>query len=150
VTGLPFDFEVAERNRILFLLDARIAAARAELARVDGSNVDSERRNLSRHEVRLLRANERLVLSALDARADAHAVRSDLGELAKISQRDALTNIPNRGLVLDRLETAIALARRHGRKLGVLFVDLDAFKLINGTLGHAAGDPRRCRSPPGG
>jgi diguanylate cyclase (GGDEF)-like protein len=140
MTSLPFDFELAERNRILFLLDVKIAAARAELARVDGSSTDNERRSLSRHEARLLHANERLVLSALDARADAHAVRSDLGELAKFSQRDTLTNIPNRGLVLDRLETAIASARRHDRKLGVLFVDLDAFKQINDTLGHGSGD----------
>ena len=140
MTGLPFDLDESERHRTIFLLDARISAARAELARLNGSLVDSERRRVSRHEARLVCANERLVLSALDARADAQAVRDDLGALAKLSQRDALTGIPSRGLALDRLETAIASARRHARKLGVLFVDLDGFKVINDCRGHAAGD----------
>ena len=140
MTSPLFDFEVAERNRTLFVLDAKISAARAELARLDGSAVDAERRKVSRHEARLVHANERLVLSALDAQAAAQAVRDDLGALAKVSQRDVLTDIPSRSLTLDRLETAIAFARRHDRKLGVLFVDLDAFKRINDSLGHAAGD----------
>jgi len=140
MTGPLFDVEVAERNRTLFLLDAKISAARAELARLDGSAADVERRKVSRHEARLLHANERLVLSALDAQAQAQAVRDDLGALAMVSQRDALTNIPGRGLALDRLETAIASARRHARKLGVLFLDLDDFKRINDSQGHAAGD----------
>lgn len=140
MTSPIFDFEVAERNRTLFILDAKISAARVELARLDGSAVDAERRKVSRHEARLVHANERLVLSALDAQAQAQAVRDDLGALAKASQRDVLTDIPSRSLTLDRLETAIAFSRRHDRKLGVLFLDLDDFKGINDSLGHAAGD----------
>jgi diguanylate cyclase (GGDEF)-like protein len=135
-----FDIDVAERHRTLFLLDAKISAARAELARLHDSTPDVERRSVSRHEARLVHANERLVLSALDARADARSLRADLGALEKVSQRDTLTDVPSRALVLDRLETAVACASRRQSKLAVLFVDLDAFRLVNDSQGHAAGD----------
>jgi diguanylate cyclase (GGDEF)-like protein/PAS domain S-box-containing protein len=53
---------------------------------------------------------------------------------------DALTNLPNRTLMLDRLTTSIASARRRREKLGVLHLDIDNFKIINDCLGHSQGD----------
>jgi diguanylate cyclase (GGDEF)-like protein len=62
------------------------------------------------------------------------------GRLAYLAQFDTLTGLPNRALLADRFSQMIVHARRHAKQLGVLFIDLDDFKLVNDALGHAAGD----------
>ena len=61
-------------------------------------------------------------------------------QLKKMAHYDALTNLPNRTLFNDRLDKAIQRAHRYSTMLGIIFVDLDDFKIINDTLGHNAGD----------
>jgi diguanylate cyclase (GGDEF)-like protein/PAS domain S-box-containing protein len=61
-------------------------------------------------------------------------------KLAYLAQFDSLTGLPNRHLFHDRLAQAMAHAKRNGKPVSVLFIDLDRFKLINDRLGHGAGD----------
>ena len=84
---------------------------------------------------------------------EAGAMRSARGVLRDITKsylqerhithmalHDALTNLPNRVLLEDRLKKAIELARRSGKRVAVCFIDLDHFKNINDTYGHKTGD----------
>ncbi|HZX30332.1 MAG TPA: EAL domain-containing protein [Rhodocyclaceae bacterium] len=81
----------------------------------------------------LAEANERL-------QAEIEERRQAEQRVWHVANHDALTTLPNRSLFHDRLNQALAQAKRRGEKVALVFVDLDRFKSINDTLGHHVGD----------
>ncbi len=75
-----------------------------------------------------------LVAKDITAETEAHA------QLVHLANHDPLTGLPNRLLLHDRLSSALAKASRYGTKAAIVCIDLDRFKQINDTYGHAAGD----------
>lgn len=99
---------------------------------------DSNKLNLEFMEIKgKLAATENILSSTQDVLAIAQEVAE---EAKRRSLWDVATGIPNRELFSDRLEQAIALARRNTWVLAVMFIDLDRFRLVNDTYGHATGD----------
>ncbi len=71
---------------------------------------------------------------------DVSVARAMSLKMSHLAQHDSLTDLPNRILLNDRLSQAIAMAHRHGKKLAVLYLDIDRFKRVNDSAGHTVGD----------
>jgi diguanylate cyclase (GGDEF)-like protein/PAS domain S-box-containing protein len=110
-----------------FAVDARLVAA-------DGTERWVE------HRGRYTRDVERRAARALGTALDISARKRFELDLVRQAHYDQLTGLPNRTLLQQRIEEALTRARRDGTRVIVAFADLDRFKAINDTLGHAAGD----------
>jgi diguanylate cyclase (GGDEF)-like protein len=103
------------------------------IAGAAGWSVQRDSAALELAERALNRSNEELVKSVDAARAMTQLMTHS-------AEHDALTGLPNRILLNDRLGQAVALAERHGSQIAVLFLDMNGFKHINDSLGHSFGD----------
>ncbi|MFH2066883.1 MAG: EAL domain-containing protein [Pseudomonadota bacterium] len=94
----------------------------------------------SRTEKQLREANEHLVVATVRAQTMTDAAEQTTAQMTHMAEHDFLTGLPNRMLLIDRLEQAIMLAQRHGKLVALMFMDLDHFKHINDSHGHEVGD----------
>ena len=113
---------------------ARIGSLECTLVRRDGVEFGIENR------ITLVDDHAGNVTGAVMTFRDVTVDRAASVESQRLAQHDVLTGLPNRTLFNDRLTQAISLAQRQGKQLAVLFVDVDQFKRINDSLGHAMGD----------
>lgn len=141
----PEEAQPAAAATTVAQFEAQTRALKDELTRLQRELEDVKHAFSATQAADLLEANENLVLAALQAEAIAESATLTLDELARNSQRDPLTGTPNRGLMNDRLDSAIMLARRRDTHIALLFIDLDYFKPINDTLGHPVGDVVLCQ-----
>ncbi len=134
---------IAEVVRVLDARTREIAVANPQTAHVpsssimlrrDGSEIPIEDSAAPIHDY------DGQVTGAVIVFRDVSATRAMALQIAYSANHDFLTNLPNRLLLSDRIGHAIALARRHKKRVGVLFMDLDGFKHINDSLGHRVGD----------
>lgn len=118
--------QVVQARFVLSQLQRKIAGARRQVDVAESAQ--------------LVEVNEQLIVSALRRQSDAEQAAQALEALSRSCVLDALTQLPNRVPLQERFLHAMASAQRSGKRMAVLFIDINSFKGINDTLGHAASD----------
>jgi len=130
ITGRAVDPQMAEQGAIWICDD--ISEQRAARESADAARAHLER---AVHE-------RTTALQSMNHVLEAEIGERKLAELRAqyLADHDSLTNLPNRRLLEDRLTQALALSERNRKQTAVMFIDLDRFKAVNDSAGHAAGD----------
>jgi diguanylate cyclase (GGDEF)-like protein/PAS domain S-box-containing protein len=114
-----------------------------------GVGIDMTDRNRADNAMRVaqMHLEERVIIRTAELATSNLKLQEEMAQRQVIEEKmlvmahyDGLTGLPNRNLLLGRLEKAIAVARRRSSPVGLMFIDLDRFKWVNDTLGHHAGD----------
>jgi diguanylate cyclase (GGDEF)-like protein/PAS domain S-box-containing protein len=141
-----YDAVVPERLRV-----AGRAAYRAEVSGGQDDAVhesvvltkDGDERTIAWRDT-VVRDADGAVTAVMSSGVDLTERRAAEEQIAYLAYHDPLTGLPNRALLQEHLDLALARARRQGQAVGLLYLDLDGFKLVNDSLGHPAGDELLC------
>lgn len=136
-TDLVLREAIPAQNRVMEVL-SQLDAETQESA-LAASRTAHQAHRVARYWMYLL-SGAALLVGLLVAALVLHYTNRIGRERERLATHDTLTALPNRSLFMDRLEHALVRAQRRNTLVGVIFIDLDRFKRVNDTLGHAGGD----------